>query len=166
MNVADELEKLHQLHRTGALSDEEFAKAKAALLEPTPPALASAGIRAGLPDSPPVAREQETRQWAMFLHLSVFAGYLVPFADLVLPIVIWQLKKEQLPGIDVHGRIVVNWIISAIIYAVVCVLLIFIVIGIPLLIALGVIGIVFPVVGAIKASNGKAWKYPMSISVF
>jgi uncharacterized Tic20 family protein len=83
-----------------------------------------------------------------------------------VPIVIWQLKKVELPGIDPHGKNALNWIISAIIYAVVCVILVFAVIGIPLLIALGAVGIIFPIVAGIKASQGEVWKYPMAISFF
>ncbi len=35
MNIADELMKLQQLHESGALSDQEFAKAKDAVLSDT-----------------------------------------------------------------------------------------------------------------------------------
>jgi hypothetical protein len=159
MTLADELQKLEQLHRSGALSDEEFAKAKAALLHGPPPAPPQAGPAA----DPAAALEQQTRQWAMFLHLSLLAGIIVPLGGLVLPIVIWQIKKAELPGIDVHGKIVVNWIISAFLYAVGSVILVLAVVGIPLLIALGVLGVVFPIIGAIKANDGKVWKYPLSI---
>ena len=111
----------------------------------------------------PTIGDRETQQWAMFLHLSLLAGYLVPLAGLVVPIVIWQLKKSDMPEIDVHGKIAMNWIISAIIYAVICVILSFVLIGIPLLIVLGIVCVVFPIIGGIKANNGEAWKYPLSI---
>ena len=159
MNLADELHKLDQLHQAGALSDEEFARAKDAVLNPP-------SVTVATPDREPVdpaTREQETRQWAMLVHLSLLAGFVVPFAGLVLPIVLWQVKKTELPGIDIHGKIVVNWIISAIIYFFVSVLSILIIVGIPLLIALGIVGIVFPIIGGVKASNGEVWKYPLSI---
>ena len=63
MNVADELEKLQQLHQSGGISDDEFAKAKAKLL--TAP---TSGLDSLFGSSGNV--EQQTRQWAMFLHLS------------------------------------------------------------------------------------------------
>jgi uncharacterized Tic20 family protein len=100
----------------------------------------------------------------MFLHLSLLAGFVVPLAGLIAPIVIWQMKKEELPEIDIHGKIVVNWIISEIIYGALCVPLVFLAIGIPLLIVLGILGVVFPIIGAIKANGGDVWKYPLSIS--
>jgi uncharacterized protein len=159
MNLADELHKLDQLHQAGSLSDEEFARAKDALLNPPP-------VKVAAPDryEDPVSREKETRQWAMFVHLSQLANFVVPFSGIVLPIVLWQVKKAELPGIDVHGKIVVNWILSAILYGFACFLLLFVFIGIALFIALGIVAIIFPIIGAVKASNGEAWKYPLSIS--
>ncbi len=108
-------------------------------------------------------RERETRLWAMTLHLSLLAGFIVPLAGLVAPIVIWQLKKNDLPGIDVHGKIALNWIMSFVIYVVVSSILVFLLIGIPLLVVLGVLAVIFPLVGGIKANNGEAWRYPLSI---
>ena len=56
-----------------------------------------------------------------------------------------------------------NWIISEVIYGVLFVLLAFVFIGFPLLIVLGILGVVFPIIGGIKANDGEAWKYPLSI---
>jgi len=170
MNVADELKKLQELHQSGGLSDAEFARAKEAILRgaasvPPPPPPPPA---APLPYMPaplsPEAREMQTRKWAMFIHLSVLAGHLVPVAGLVLPIVLWQIKKNELPGVDVHGRIVCNWVVSALLYAIVGVALIFACgLGLLILIPLSIVGIVFPIIGGIKANNGEVWPYPLSI---
>jgi uncharacterized protein len=158
MNVADELEKLQQLHQSGGISDEEFAKAKAKLLTTPTGGLDSLfGSASG---------EQQARQWAMFLHLSQLAGFIVPLAGLIVPILIWQMKKADVPGIDEHGKIVANWIISEILYSFLCIPLMFVIIGIPLVIAIGVLGIVFPIIGGIKANSGEVWKYPVSIPFF
>jgi len=166
MSLSDEIQKLQQLHYAGALSEEEFAKAKARLLEESPPATT---FEEGYPPPPvadPAFIEHQTRQWAMLLHLSIFAGYVIPFGGLIVPILIWQLKKAELPKIDAHGKNAVNWIISHIIYIIVCIPLILLIIGIPLLVAVAVLSIVFPIVAAIKASNGEVWKYPLTIRFF
>jgi hypothetical protein len=110
--------------------------------------------------------EQQTRQWAMFLHFSLLAGRFVPLAGLILPIVLWQIKKAELPGIDIHGRIVANWIVSELLYLVGAIVLMFVVVGVFFLMALIVVGIVFPIIGGIKASNGEVWRYPLSIRFF
>ena len=112
------------------------------------------------------ALQRETNQWAMYLHFSMLAGYLIPLAGLIAPIVIWQVKKDELPGIDEHGKNAVNWIISHLIYGFVFVILCIVLIGIPLLIALGVCSIAFPIVAGIKANSGEIWRYPLAIQFF
>jgi hypothetical protein len=118
------------------------------------------------PPTPPPAPsgDHQVNQWAMGLHLSQLAGYVIPMAGLVVPIVIWQVKKNDMPAIDAHGKVVANWLISAFIYGFACFLLTFVVIGIPLLIALCVCCVVFPIIGGVKASSGQVWKYPTSIN--
>lgn len=192
MSLADELQKLEELRHSGALTNEEFATAKARLLDgatPRPAGWAGPGSPGAYPGPPPsdspaagpgwpnqqavgdfdpavqsAEVEQQTRQWGLLLHLSQFAGFVVPFGGLIVPIVIWQLKKNELPGIDIHGKNAVNWIISAIIYAIVSAVLIVVLIGIPLLLILVVLHVVFPIVAAIKANSGEYWKYPMAIT--
>jgi len=102
----------------------------------------------------------------MALHLSLLAGYLIPFAGWIAPIVIWQVKKAEMPELDVHGRIAANWMVSLVIYAALSMLLVVVLVGIPLLWALGIIAVVFPIIGAIKASQGEVWRYPGSMSFF
>jgi uncharacterized Tic20 family protein len=114
----------------------------------------------------PTVDDRQVRQWAMILHLSLLAGYVIPLAGLVAPIIIWQLKRDEMPGLDAHGRVVANWIVSSIIYLGISLVLIFVVIGIPLIMLLGVVGVVFPIIGGIKANDGILWKYPMSIAFF
>jgi uncharacterized Tic20 family protein len=109
--------------------------------------------------------EQQARQWAMFLHLSQLAGYIIPLVGLIAPIVIWQMKKDEYPILDEHGKAVVNWIISELIYGAICFVLVFIVIGFPMLMVLGILAVVFPIIGGIKANNGELWHYPMAINI-
>lgn len=111
------------------------------------------------------ATSAQERQWAMFLHFSLLGGFLIPFGGLIGPILIWQLKKAEFPSLDVHGKIVVNWIISCCIYGAVFAVLTLVLIGIPLLIALGICSIVYAIIGGIKANEGVVWKYPGSLTL-
>ncbi|MGY6553545.1 MAG: DUF4870 domain-containing protein [Wenzhouxiangella sp.] len=110
--------------------------------------------------------EKETNTWALILHLSVLSGLIVPMAGLIVPVVIFLLKKDQLPGLVPHAYVIFNWMISALIYAVISIVLIIIGIGVLLLIAVGILSLVFPIIGAIKASEGEVWPYPLSIRFF
>ncbi|MEK6257364.1 MAG: DUF4870 domain-containing protein [Planctomycetota bacterium] len=163
MSLVDELQKLQQLHDSGAIDDTEFAAAKARLLGGPPeiPRMSHTWANDAPVDADRI--ERETRQWAFVLHLSMLAGYVVPIAGLMAPIIIWQVKKNELPGLDEHGVNAVNWIISSLIYLIGCAVLCIVLIGFPLLIALLIVDIVFPIMAAIKANNGETWKYPWTI---
>ena len=106
------------------------------------------------------ARERQTRQWAMFIHFSLLAGWIVPLAGLIVPILLWQMKKDELPGIVPHAHIVLNWIVTSLVYALICFILVFVLIGIPALIVLGIVTVIFSIVGGIKANEGEVWEYP------
>lgn len=157
MSVADEIGKLNTLRQSGAVSEEEYQKVKKSLLEQHETVGDKFSKAAG---------NISENTWSMFIHLSQFCGYIIPFAGLIAPIVLWQVKKSESRIIDRHGRIVANWIITEFILAVVFGLLCFVLVGIPLILVLFVLGIVFPVVGGIKANNGEAWSYPLSIKFF
>lgn len=117
------------------------------------------------PSSPATIASEQTRQWAMFLHLSQLAGFLAPGAGFLVPIIIWQVKKNEMPELDRHGKVVLNWMISALLYGIGAGILCMLLIGIPLLIALGLVCVIFPIIGGIKANNGELWKYPFSLQL-
>lgn len=155
MSLADEIRKLDILRQDGAITGEEFERAKQRLLA------RSSG-------SPMDVLEKYAKRdsfWAGVLHLSLLLGYLIPGAGLVAPVIIWQAKKES-PMIDRHGRAVMNWLISHVIWLLVSALLCFVLVGISMLWAWGVIAIIFPCIGAVRAFEGKFWSYPLCIRFF
>ena len=103
------------------------------------------------------------KQYAMFIHISQFAGVIIPGLGWILPLVLWLTKKDTSSYIDANGNIVMNWIISCFLYAIGATILTFILIGIPLLIALGICSLIFTIIGAIRANDGILWPYPLSI---
>lgn len=160
MSLIDEIERLDNLKKRGALNELEYQQAKAAILKGQQQQQPEAGILA------PNPQEQNVNMWGMLLHLSHFCGYVVPLAGLVVPIVLWQLKKNDSPIIDEHGKMVANWILTELILAFVFGLLCLLFIGMPLLFGLAAVGIIFPIIGAVKANNGEVWHYPMTFTFF
>ncbi len=106
----------------------------------------------------------EEKQFAMFIHLSQLLGYAFPFFGWVVPLVLWQMKKNTSTYIDTHGKIVMNWIISSFIYGIIAGILAFMLIGIPILVILAACSVIFAIVGGIKANDGETWFYPLSIT--
>ena len=107
MSVADEIAKLDALQQSGAITGEEYEKLKAALLEKQVSSSPDA-VHISIPSF-------NVNNWAMIIHLSQFCGYVIPLAGFIVPIVLWQLKKEEDPVIDLHGKIVANWLITELI---------------------------------------------------
>ena len=105
----------------------------------------------------------DQRQMCMFLHLAQLANVILFPIGIIVPIVIWQTQKDKIPGLDAHGKMVVNWMISSTIYAIVSIVLMFFIIGFLTILAVGIMGIVFPIIGGIKANNGELWDYPLTI---
>jgi uncharacterized Tic20 family protein len=102
----------------------------------------------------------------MLLHLSQLLVFLIPGLGLVAPVILWAINKDKDSLVDRHGKIVMNWILSWIIYVAVSVILIFVGIGMIILPVLSILGIVFPIIGGVKANDGIEWKYPLCIPFF
>ena len=101
--------------------------------------------------------------YSMLMHLSQFAGAIIPFGGLAMPLVMWLTNNKNSETVDAHGKNIMNWIISMVIYVIASFILTFVFIGIITMIAVGILAIVFPIIGAVKANRGEIWKYPLSI---
>lgn len=106
----------------------------------------------------------EMNQFCLLMHLSQFASYIVPAAGLVLPIVMWSTNKDKSEIIDQHGKNILNWMISSVIYIVISMILMLVLIGFVTIFAVLICTIVFSVIGAIKANDGQVYKYPLTIT--
>lgn len=115
------------------------------------------------PMAPSALQTAEQRQMGMFLHLSQLANVILFPIGIIVPIVLWQTQKEKMPAIDAHGKMVTNWMISVTIYAIISIILMFVLIGFLTIIAVGVMGILFPIIGGVKANSGELWEYPLTI---
>jgi uncharacterized protein len=100
----------------------------------------------------------------MFCHLGGLVGHmLVGFGHVVVPLVLWFIKREQMPFVNQEGKEAVNFQLSITVYAIVSGLLTFVCIGVPLLIAVGIFDIIVVIMACIDASNGKGYRYPLCI---
>ena len=96
-------------------------------------------------------------------HLLGFAGMAFPFGNIIGPLVLWLIKRAESPYLDACGKEVLNFQISWSIYGLAAALLCFVFIGILILPILGVAWLVFVILGSIKASEGKLYRYPLTI---
>lgn len=99
----------------------------------------------------------------MFCHLSAFAGFFFPFGGIIGPVICWISRKDESEWINANGKASLNFQISMLLYTVLLIPLCFIIVGIPLLVALMVLEFVCVIVASIRAAKGELFKYPLSI---
>jgi uncharacterized Tic20 family protein len=116
-----------------------------------------------LENPPPAPQNSEQNTWAMLCHLASLSGYIIPFGNILGPLVVWLMKKDTMPLVDDQGKESMNFQITVAIAAIVCIPLIFVCVGIFLLIAVGIAALVFTVIAAIQASKGTAYRYPLAL---
>ncbi|HEX2233997.1 MAG TPA: DUF4870 domain-containing protein [Thermoleophilaceae bacterium] len=112
---------------------------------------------------------QQSRQWALFAHLSAFAGLLIGL-NFLGPLIIYLVKKNEDPFVADHAREALNFNLSVFIYllggGIVAVVLTLVLIGIllfPFLFAIAIAWIVLTIVAAVKANGGETYRYPLTI---
>ena len=106
---------------------------------------------------------QAERQMAMFTHLAALAAFVIPFGNVIGPLVLWLIKKDTMPFVDDQGKEALNFNITFSIAGIVCLILFLVVIGYFLLVALSVVWFVFVIIATIRSGEGEAYRYPLTI---
>ena len=104
--------------------------------------------------------------YLVLMHLSQFAGFILPFVGYIAPVVMWLMNKDVSARVDATGKRILNFMLSYLIYIVVSGILTIIILGFLLLIILGITWLVFIIMAAVKASSGEDWEYPLAIKFF
>lgn len=140
----EDIDILDDLKTRGSITDEEYQREKARVLnEAATPALATLW-------------GMDEKTYVVLMHLSQFVS------TFLIPLIMW-LANNQNKAVDQNGKNILNFTISYAIYAAASGILVLLLIGIPLLVALGVLTFLFIIIAAVKAANGETWKYPLSI---
>ena len=166
--ISVELERLQQLRASGGLSEAEFQQAKQQVLNGGFAGQAfsgqSGGAAAAGVNVPETVCGMQPKLWNTLMHLSQLLTWTV--LGIAVPIVMWVVSKDESRDANRHGLVILNWLLSSLIYAIVSGILCLVVIGFPMLLVLCALNIIFPIYGAIQANTGKLWKYPLTINFF
>jgi len=177
------LEKLNDLRKNGALTEEEFQQEKQKLMNNDTNSSASGDIPFNLTEN----------TYLGLMNLIV----LVPYIGWIASIIAWAVGKDKSEKIDIQGKNILNWMISYVIYAIgIAFILMFIAIisgaammgmgmhgigmgGMGMFGAFGAVGLlglseiallvilvvaILPIIGGIKGFNGNTFRYPLTIS--
>lgn len=111
---------------------------------------------------PPSGPSDDERQWGMLGHLSALVGFVIPFGTIIGPLIVWQMKKDELPFAGQQALEALNFQITVAIAFLIAILLSFILIGFLLMPVIGIGALVFTIIAGIQANQGNAYEYPIS----
>ena len=121
------------------------------------------------PPVPTGTPSAEERQWGMIAHLAALSAFVTGFGAIIGPLIVWQIKKNEMPFVDDQGKEALNFNITMLIFCVGLWIFTIITFGIGLfvtipaflLLCLG--WMVFTIIAGIKANEGVAYRYPFCI---
>ena len=105
------------------------------------------------------------RKWLLLFHLLPLMGVLIPFANLILPLILWSYKRDEHPLFEEHGRAVINFHVTvtlAFILGLVLLVLLFRV-GLVVLILTAAYALILIFWNAQKIIRNERYNYPFSI---
>lgn len=96
----------------------------------------------------------------VFTHLSQFLTYVTGFGGFIVPLILWLVKKDEIAGMDEHGKSIINLQLTMLLIGLISIPGIFLFgLGILSLIWVGIISFVMPIINAVKASKGEEPSY-------
>ena len=111
-----------------------------------------------------IAAVANVRTWCAFIHASALLGVFLHFPGHLLgPLILWLVKRDDAPELDAHGKEAMNFQISMLIYSAIAAVFCLVLIGFAFLAVLWVLNAVFVIVASIQASDGKFYRYPITI---
>lgn len=105
----------------------------------------------------------DERTWGMLAHLSALAGFVIPFGNIIGPLIVWLIKKDEMPFVDDQGKESLNFQITVIIAVFICIVLMFLLIGFLLLPIVGIAALIFIILAAVRTNQGEAYRYPFAL---
>ncbi len=104
-------------------------------------------------------------KWLTLLHLLPIIGFIIPFANLIIPLILWIYKREGNIQLEEQGRAVINFHATVVIGYMISVLLlvIFFPVGFPLIILTALYAAILILRNTLRVMNGQSYYYPLSL---
>jgi len=104
---------------------------------------------------PPPIQRGDDQLWIIFSHLSILLG-----VGLLVPLIVYLVKKDESPHVGEHAKEALNFHLSILIYSLICAATC---VGIPLLLVIGIGGMVLAIIAAVKSSESAVYRYPLTL---
>lgn len=130
-------------------------------------------------------RDQNVRTWSMLCHIAALAGLFFGLGNVIGPLIVWQIKKNELPEIEPHGKEALNFQLTILIINIVAGIIFLGYLGAAMgigriwrspfsllsggigigsiIVIINLVAFILAVIAGIKANNGEPYKYPFAI---
>jgi uncharacterized Tic20 family protein len=116
------------------------------------------------PAASPAGPTQDERTWGMIAHLSAFALFVFPLGgNIIAPLIVWLARRDTSSYVNTEAKEALNFNISVSLGWIVCGVLTFVLIGIPLGVILFLGWLVMTIIAAIRAAEGAGYRYPVAL---
>lgn len=107
--------------------------------------------------------DKDERMWGMFCHLSALSGFIIPLGNLIGPLIIYSMKKDEYSFVADQGKESLNFQISVMIYLVSGGVISIFFVGFFLIAAIALASLILSVIASVRANDGEYYRYPLSI---
>lgn len=111
--------------------------------------------------------KRDDNQMLVLTHLSQLLDLVTGFGGLIAPLVLWLTQKDKVLGMDEHGKMILNFKLSLLIYCFVCIPVVIFTLGLGIVfyVVLGIISLILPIINAYKVNRGGVPSYPLSLNL-
>jgi uncharacterized Tic20 family protein len=106
---------------------------------------------------------KDERMWGMLCHLSALSGFIIPFGNIVGPLIVYSMKKDEYAFVADQGKESLNFQISILIYLAISGIAVLLLVGILLLMVVGLAALILTVIASVRANDGEYYRYPLTI---
>lgn len=107
----------------------------------------------------------DDRNWGVLTHAAAFAGFAVPFGNILGPLLVWLIKKDESWFVDANGKQALNFQITWTIFLTIALFTVIVGLGLILLPLVVLAWLIFVVIAMIRASEGEVYEYPLTIDL-
>lgn len=111
------------------------------------------------------AVSSDDRTWAIIAHASAFVGLIIPLGNIVAPLIVWAIKKDESRFVDENGKQAVNFQITWTLLLAIAALSVLVLVGLVLLPLLALAWFALIIIAIIRASNNQVYDYPITIDL-
>ena len=129
--------------------------------EPTEPSIEAETQQPPVLPSTEVKADHTIGMLCHLLSLTLLLG--VPLGNILVPLTVWLIKRDEDQFVDLCGKESLNFQISMTLYMMIAGFLILLFVGLFMIPILMILNIVYTIIAAIKASQGTSYTYPLTI---